>query len=305
MSEELNNIKIHADIDKELASVGVKIEEPVAEAVEEAVVAPVEAEVPVAAVENPVEKEAREMGWVPKEMFDEDVSDKAFVSAAEFVDRAKLYKKISNLSRKNREIEAVVATFSDHVKRQEEVGYKKALAEVESAKRLAVEAGDIPEYDRLNEVSVETAKQAEDAARQHDDKIKNVAQEAAVADFTARNKWFNPKSEDTSDLAMTAFAQAISNKVAKQHPELDAVSALEVVEREVKKQYPTHFNVAAPANVVSPTAGAQSRAKKTLTIADVPANIRDMVKQTVKLIPGYTEERYIKELIEQGVISND
>lgn len=255
---------------------------------------------------DPIEAEAREKGWKPAEEFDGNTEGKEFVSAKEYLDRGKFYKTISSQGREIKELKTVINEFSEHIKRQEKAAFEKAKAELVAKQREAVEHGDLESYDQLREQSLRMDEEARRSVTKAPS-IEDAHVKVAVEDFKERNKWFDPTSSDSKTIAMTAFAQAMSDRLAAAHPELSAEESLSRIEDEVKRVYPDHFSNSRkndPAAVL-PSKGAAIARKKRPSLKDLPAEFQQAGAKIIKMIPGYTEERYIKELIEQGVISDE
>lgn len=297
MSEELNNEEMAAPLEV-AAELNAEIEE--------AVVADnaIAEESPV--VVDPSEAEAREKGWKPAEEFDGNTEGKEFVSAKEYLDRGKFFKTISTQGREIKELKTVINEFSDHIKRQEKAAFEKAKAELAMKQREAVEHGDLDSYDKLREQSVRIDAQAREA-KSSAPSMEDASTKVAVEEFKERNKWFDPTAEDSKTIAMTAFAQAMSDKLAAAHPELSASESLVRIEGEVKRVYPDHFENTRKSDpaAVLPTKGASGGRRRGISLKDLPQEFQMAGAKIVKMIPGYTEERYIKELIEQGVISDE
>jgi len=300
MSEELNNIEEEVVEPLEVAA---EIEADVVEATEGVLSDSIVEEAPT---QSPEELEAREKGWKPAEEFDDNTEGKNFVSAKEYLDRGRFYKTISTQGREIKELKTVINDFSGHIKRQEEAAYEKAKADIMAKQRQAVEHGDLESYDRLKEQASRIDHEAH-TAKSKAPTLQDAGTKVAIDDFKERNKWFDPASGESKTIAMTAFAQAMSDRIAVAHPELSASESLSKIEDEVKRVYPDHFansRQAAPAAVL-PTKGNTVARKRGVSLKDLPQEFQQAGAKIIKMIPGYTEERYIKELIDQGVISND
>lgn len=254
------------------------------------------------------EKAAMAKGWKPKGSFDEGTEGKSFVSAKEFLDRQKFYDTISSQSKQIRNLESTLAEVHSHIKRTEEAAYKRALEDIARKKTEAVESGDVDMYKTLEAEQAQLAQTQQLAENKRVQETEQRKQQELIDAFKARNPWFDVTGQATGeDLAMTSYSVALSNKLHAQNPHISPEEEIRIVEEEVKKAFPhkyTNANQAAPAAVGTSTPAPKTNKVKR-SLDDLPPEYRKVCKQFCSLIPGYTEEQYIEELISQGVIKND
>ena len=93
---------------------------------------------------NPIEAQAREQGWTPREEFDAnpDNAGKKWRDAEEFVDRGELFSKIDELSRKYKSTQKTLDQLNDHHKKVKDAEYQRALNTLKAQKKEALEEGD-------------------------------------------------------------------------------------------------------------------------------------------------------------------
>jgi hypothetical protein len=263
-----------------------------------------------APVETPTyseeEQAAMAKGWKPADSFDEGSEGKSFVSAKEFLDREKFFDTISRQSKQIRNLENTLAQVNEHMARDREMAYKRALEELSAKKEKAVEEGDVDAYRDLEAkhskmiTESATAQQSQEAALKAE-------QQKVLNEFVNRNPWFNPNGQG-EELAMTTYAIGLSNKLHAQNPNIAPQDEMEIVEKEMKKVFPHRYenpNKTKPAAVVPAARSVEKKVDNKITMGDLPKEYQEVCKQFCSLVPGYTEEKYIKDLIDQGVIKND
>lgn len=301
LHEAAAQIKDQIDLEKAEEAVKDSVAQEVVEQVSEEQTAEPTTEV------NTVEAEARSKGWKPEEEFDGNKEGKRFVSAEEFLDREKFFEKISSQSSRIKKMESVLEKMHEHVQRSEKAAYDKALTDLQTQKTLAVQDGDVEKFKSLDQqhadlmqqqIQTETAsQQAQDSERQ-----------SKLAEFQQKNPWFNVNASFGDDYAMTTYALGISHKLAQTNPGLSLEDELKVVEDEVKKTFAHKFNnpnKEKPAQVLPSTGKPSTGGKPSITMKDLPADHQQICRDFCKMIPGYSEEQYIKELIDQGVIKDE
>ena len=100
--------------------------------------------------EQEIEDEAKSMGWKPD----------GPKSAAEFVRTAPLYDALSKNNKKIKELEASLHDLKELSLKQQEVGYRKALKDLETKRREAISLGDADLVDQL-EAEIQVVKKEE------------------------------------------------------------------------------------------------------------------------------------------------
>ena len=283
----------------------VKAEEPAPEAEVTAEPAKVE-EAPVEPQIDPAEVEAREKGWKPESEFDGDETGKKFVSAQEFLDREQFYDTISKQNRKIKQMEETMANFADHKRRSEQAAYERALKDLSAQKVEAVEEGDVDRVKSLDDEQMQLIQQQTAYAAQEQAQHQAELTEATM-EFQKRNPWCRNDAAG-EEKAMTVYAQTIGNQLDQQYPHLSIDEGMKIVEEEVKKAFPHRFenaNQTKPSAVAPAARKVESKGRHKPSMLDIPEEYRKSCKEFCSMIPGYTEEQYVQDLIDQGVIEND
>lgn len=233
---------------------------------------------------NPVEAQAREQGWTPKEEFEANPANegKKWRSAEEFVDRGELFSKIDELSRKYKNTQKTLDQLSEHHKRVKETEYKRALENLKLQKREALEEGDADALIAIDDQIMEV-KQAQ--------KIEQSTQASQLPEeldqWIQKNKWYE------SDQEMASDADAIGIGYKSKFPGKTPAEVLEYVEKQVKKLYPEKFtNPNRPkAGVESPSNRGTSKSSTYQLSEDEERVARNFERNGVM-----TRAEYIKEL---------
>ncbi len=177
---------------------------------------------------NPLEEEARAEGWVPE---DEYTGDKnKWIDAKEFLNRGPLFKKIDSVTRDNKALRQAIADMQDLHKKDREVQYKKALAEVRAEKKAALLEGDADavidadeKIEMLRDAQKESTPRVPEAAEAHPEFV----------NWVGRNAWYE------NNRGMRAFADAVGIEFRNQGMTPNEV--LKAVEKEVRKEFPNRF----------------------------------------------------------------
>lgn len=227
---------------------------------------------------SPVEQEAMEQGWVPKEEFQGE--EHKWVDAGEFIRRGELFKKIEHQSNELKEVRKALHGFKEHYTKVKETEYKRALAELKAEFKLATREGEFDRADQL-EAEIEAVEQEAVEVRKQ---VEAVTQEKQIhpefAEWTARNTWYTNQSH------MRVFADDVGAKLAQQG--LSPSEVLKRVEAEVRKEFPTKFknpNQDRPGSVESTNSRGSTRAGK------------DSFQLSEQ------EERVMNNLVRQGVLT--
>jgi hypothetical protein len=237
---------------------------------------------------EPVEGEARRLGWKPKEEWRGDTS--RWTDAATFVERATIRRETvaeleARLAAKDREM----AERLERIERANAAALKAARERVLAEQRQAVEVGDVAKWEQLDRQRAEfDAVPAKPA-----DEPKSAAQQmpAETQEWMRRNTWF------TDDDVMRAAAIALADKAAKTGAGVQA--QLAYVDAEMAKRFPQVRPAArsgAPAVDPGGFAGARPRAKGW---DDIPAEDRKAARMFIE-DGTLTKEQYAKDYWAMG-----
>lgn len=224
------------------------------------------------------EEKARENGWKPKDEYDGD----GWVDAGEFNRRAELFDKMSSQNKVIKSLNKKLDALVKHNQNLEQRTREKVIAELEQKRREAVSYGDTAAFDdaerQLNEVrSEESALNVDDAPAQEIP--------TAVAEFAARNKWFESDKEMTDYMLFKT-----QSLVANSGMSLDA--AISTAEQDVKKLFAHKFKNPNKARPSSAMSGSQQRAPAQKSMSSLTPE----QKQVWHSLKGVMSE---KEFLEQ------
>jgi len=182
---------------------------------------------------SPVEQEAREQGWVPKEEFNGD--EHKWVDAGEFLRRGELFKRIDMQNRELKDVKRALNELSKLQADLREVEYKNALKTLREQKKQALEEGDAD--------AVIAAEERIDLVKEEQNKVRVAEQSAPeesgeehpeFVEWKDRNSWY------VSSAPMKAFADALGRDLRAEG--LTPREVLKRVEQEVKKEFPHKFS---------------------------------------------------------------
>jgi|SRR6267142_5965980 len=234
---------------------------------------------------TPVEQEAIEHGWVPKDEFQGD--EHKWVEAGEFIRRGELFKKIEDQNRELKQVRQALNGFKEHYTKVEEASYQRALTALKQEFKTANREGDFDKADRL-ETQIESVEQEAAALR------KNAASQPQQAEanpdfvaWVAKNDWYH------SQVHMKAYADQVGIKFANLG--MSPREVLQKVDAEVRKEFPTKFtnpNREKGSAVADPTSRASSRKSDTYELTDQERRVMNSLVASKVL----TKEEYIADL---------
>lgn len=233
---------------------------------------------------SPVETQARDQGWVPKEEFHGE--EHKWVDAGEFLRRGELFGKIESQNKELKAIRETLAQFKDHHSKVQEAAYKKALSDLKAKKKEALIEGDadlVVEVDeQLADVKAQQATHQAQAQRPAPQE-----EHPEFSAFKAKNGWYD------SNRAMRGWADARGYELAQDGK--SPTEVLRIVEREVREEFKSKFenpNRSKPGAVESaPRSGRSASAGYEPTEME-----RSMAKKFVKQGLFKTEQEYYTEL---------
>lgn len=201
---------------------------------------------------DPIQEKALKSGWTDKEAWVAAGKDAdEWIDAKEFVSRKPLYDKLHAQAKALKDKEEKLEAVSKYAAKAAEIGYKKALDELQAQKREAIQTGDVDAVEAV-EKRIEEVKQ-ELVAPEPVEKAPEIP--PAVKEFADRNeKWFE------KDEPMTVFMVASTQKYTGLGKPLD--EALKLAEADVKREFAHKFinpNKEKPAAVISNNTEARSK----------------------------------------------
>jgi hypothetical protein len=180
---------------------------------------------------TPVEQEALQSGWVPKEEFNGD--EHKWVDAAEYLRRGDLFKKIESQSRELKDVKRALLEMKKLHSEVREVEYTRALETLKAQKKTALEEGDADAVIAADE-RIDLVKEQQRQLQQEVNQPQQSGEEhPEFVEWKTKNTWY------TSNGPMKAFADALGQELASQGVSPSAV--LKKVEEEIKKEFSHKF----------------------------------------------------------------
>jgi len=244
--------------------------------------------------EASVEDKAKRMGWVSEENFKGDKD--RWIEAEKFVERGenelpimreRMRKMDGTIVGLNSTISGMKDTFGKFQEHQAGVSkraYDKAIKDITSRQREAVEKGDTDSFDKAE-------KEKEDLVQEVPvDNIPegNPAAETEFNQWVAGNEWFNEPD-------LQKYASTISVYLQDQTG-LTGVKLYDEVKKEVELRFPDRFKNQRrkePTVVVGDGEAPVKPGKQ--TFGNLPKDAQESCNQFIKDIPGYTKEQYLKD----------
>ena len=251
-------------------------------------------------VDEEARREAAEMGWVDKDQFRGNPDD--WVDAKDFVRRGRevlpiLRKNNERLLAKLRDVEQQRMedrkTFDEFRKFQEqsiENQKEQALQQLREARKNAIANADGESFEEIET----RIRQVE--AYQPPEAVRAKPQDEApppppeFTDWLDRNRWY------ANDKTLHVLADTLSDEViAEGVIRPGTPDFLEEISRRVRLAAPAKFRNPArsqPASVDAPSPRSRKPAGKTYN--DLPDNAKKACDDFVRVIPGFTREKYVQ-----------
>lgn len=228
-----------------------------------------------------LEQRAMEQGWMPKDKWVE--SGKAAEehrSAKEFIDRTDLYKRIDSLNRDNKDLRKAINDLMDHNRKMDEVAYKRAMENLRSEKKQALEDGDADRVIDIDDqiLDLKTAQRNAPSVPQ----VPELPPE--FQDWVERNSWYK------TDKALQSDADAAGLAYKRNNPHASASDVLDYVEKFIRKANPEKFQ---KQRAVPPSPDGGDRS------ANKPAPAQKGISLSEE------ETRAMKRFVRQGVMTED
>jgi len=235
---------------------------------------------------SPVEIQAKEAGWVPKDEYQGE--EHKWVDAGEFLRRGELFKKIEDQSKQLKDVRSALNEMKKLHSQVREVEYKRALETLRAQKKAALEDGDaeavIAADERIDLVK-EQVKQLQ--SQPADVQNNSGAEHPEFVAWTEQNSWYKTSAP------MKAFADALGQDLARAGNSPSEV--LRKVAAEVRKEFPQRFN-----NPNKDKAGAVEGSKSTGTSRGSSFTLSDDERRVMNTFIRQgvfkTEKEYIDEL---------
>lgn len=233
-------------------------------------------------VERAVEK-----GWKPLEDFKGPEAD--WVDAKEFLAREPLLKEVRDLKRhiktQREQMDNDMRVISAQFTQMSDLAYKKAVADLEAQRDLAISEQDIQSVRKLDKEidEVEDAHQKNIAQTRPQQRIASEAAEE-MQQWRQDNPWFD------NDKELNDEAVSIGVGYITKHPEKSQTDMLKHVEDRVRRLYPEKFKPVQRTQVEEDNTRVEGRsptrplgkAKGKLTVADLDDDEREIMRTLIK-----------------------
>lgn len=238
--------------------------------------------------ENPIEAMALTYGWRPEGK--KSAEDYIKYALDNFPERgealSKQAKAIENKDNELDKMKSVLDELSSHMKKQKDIAYQQALADIQSQRKQAIALGDADLVDHLD--------RAKANLQQDPNRLK------PVEDFRQRHgTWLNDTSFEA--IEMQEWVLERDDYLAKKG--LPPAEHMELLERHLQAKFPNYFNRGGHVSAVdsmqnSNVAGSGGR-KKNFTLNDLTKEQQEVAQYLDK--SGHLKMAdYIKQLVENG-----
>lgn len=237
---------------------------------------------------DPVVEKASKSGWTDKDAWVAAGKDPdEWIDAKEFVSRKPLYDKLHAQAKALKDKEEKLEAVSKYAAKAAEVGYKKAIKELQDQRREQIQAGDVEAVEALDK-QIEEVKQELQPPVEEKQSAPPVP--AEVTDFAERNeKWFE------KDKPMTVFMVAATQEYTAAGKPL--AEALKLAEADVKREFAHKFvnpNKEKPSAVASGSREARAKSYGYNDLTQDQRQVYAAMKSHMSL------DDFIKGLQEQG-----
>ena len=207
---------------------------------------------------DPIEVEAREQGWKPKEEYEGDPTK--WRPAKEFVERGELFGKIDHMGKELKETRKALKMLQDHHTKVRETEYNRALTELKALQKKHLEEGNSDGY--LETTELLTDLKAEQKAREVVQQNTPNQPDPRFLNWVSANKWYEKDTE------MRKYADTLGAGYAASNPGIDPEEVLQYVTKEVRTRFSTKFvnpNREKPSTVEGASTGAANKSSFELT----------------------------------------
>lgn len=236
---------------------------------------------------DPVTEKATKGGWTDKEAWTAAGKDPdEWIDAKEFVSRKPLYDKIHAQAKALKDREEKIEAVSKYAAKAAELGYKKAVAELQAQKREAIQQGDVEAVEAVEKQIEEVTQEFKQPAPATD----APAIPKEVTDFAESNKtWFE------KDRAMTVFMVETTREYTAAGKSLS--EALKLAEADVKKEFAHKFTNPNKEKPAAVAANNRETRSKSVGYGDLSSEQRQVWSALKK---SMSFDEFVKGLQEQG-----
>jgi hypothetical protein len=257
-----------------------------------------EAEAPAAEPVPSAEDRALAMGWTPKERFKGD--PEKFVDAETFIRRGeeiapllkahnkRLEQTVQRAEKKIAALEKTLEKFAEHNSKTDQRAFERAAKEIQAKLDAAAEASDVQ---GVREATAELVEITREAAKPVAPAAPEYVEPQDMTDWKSENPWFN------KDKPLTAAAIEIAYEIEVETGLKSGATFFAEVDKRLRAAFPTKFENPRRQAAQNVEGGGQARAKPGKSWADLSPEQKDAADYFVKSIPGFTREKYVKDII--------
>lgn len=188
-------------------------------------------------VQEAVISKAQEKGWRPIDQWQGDPAD--WVDAKEFLGRQSLFDKISNLKSElqsqRRAFDNDMKNIKAYISQMSEVEYQRALRELKSQKRVAIDDRDADAVEQIDK-QIQTVEESRATVKaQTQQPVDNREVQEKFAEWKGRNQWY------VQDTELKEEADQIGIGYGAKHPNASVEQVFAHVEKQIKKLFPEKF----------------------------------------------------------------
>lgn len=233
---------------------------------------------------SPIEKQAMEMGWRPREEFSGEEDE--FIDAKEFVRRKPLFDKIEHTNKEVKQLRKALDALRTHYTKVQETEYQRALAKLKDARQEAIRNSDGEAFEAIDT----EIKRVEVEAAKIDEVAKTTDEPVIAPEFVAwkrKNEWYD------SVKYMREFADQEGIRLHSQG--LSPQEVLVQVEKLVRKEFPHKFtnpNKSNAPGVENGKPGNTGRKEPELELTEAERKIMNTLVSTKQM----TKEQYLADL---------
>lgn len=246
------------------------------------------------------ESKAMDHGWVPKDQWKGPEDE--WVPAKVFNIRGELFGRIAKDKHTISELRQSVDALVEHNKKLFDAGYKKALNDLKSEKREALEQGDTSAVMRIDDEIEELRENAEKEKREFEQRVQTQRQAPPVEfmEWHENNSWY------MNDGPMTAYADAIGKQLLQQTnasgKQVEWSKFYQEVGRKVRQKFPEKFETRTRQTVRNDSVenGEDSAGTKPRTNSfresDLTEDQRRIMNTILKTTQGLTKKEYLEQM---------
>jgi len=246
------------------------------------------------------ESETRAMahGWKPKDEWEGDPEE--WVSARQFIKNGELFERINSYKHKIIGLEKSVNTLVKHNENIYETGYKDAVDNLKSERRLAMQEGDLDKVEKieekmegLRETHIKETQSRTEALQQ----AKAPEMHPGFTNWVEKNTWYGRNS------GMTGYADGVAKEIISEAKnegvEVDYEHLLTEVTRKTRLRFPETFQSSGNKKITTKDDGASGggRGSNKERLSDVEqgmdAGEREMMDVIIR--SGVSKEKYLKD----------